>query len=258
MPGDDRGPRPRADAPDQDEHGEAAARSATRRRSTPSARSTPTSRRATTTSPRRIGAAMIGWYGTAMLCYVTPKEHLGLPEPRRRQGRRHRLQDRRPRRRPRQGPPGARRTARRRPLPRPLRVPLGGPVQPRARPGDGPRVPRRDPAEGRVQDRALLLHVRPEVLLDEDHPGHPRRGAGDGRRTSAPRWRAWRRSRRSSGGRREALRGGGGVKNLSQGEGSSARQRIRRPGHRGADVSSRLPERNATWQGAGKRRQADR
>jgi phosphomethylpyrimidine synthase len=26
-----------------------------------------------------IGAANIGWYGTAMLCYVTPKEHLGLP-----------------------------------------------------------------------------------------------------------------------------------------------------------------------------------
>ena len=31
----------------------------------------------TTTSA--IGAAQIGWYGTAMLCYVTPKEHLGLP-----------------------------------------------------------------------------------------------------------------------------------------------------------------------------------
>ena len=30
-----------------------------------------------------IGAAMIGWFGTAMLCYVTPKEHLGLPESRR-------------------------------------------------------------------------------------------------------------------------------------------------------------------------------
>ncbi|WP_439872643.1 phosphomethylpyrimidine synthase ThiC [Rhizobium leguminosarum] len=30
------------------------------------------------TSP--IGAAMIGWFGTAMLCYVTPKEHLGLPD----------------------------------------------------------------------------------------------------------------------------------------------------------------------------------
>jgi hypothetical protein len=26
-----------------------------------------------------ISEAMIGWYGTAMLCYVTPKEHLGLP-----------------------------------------------------------------------------------------------------------------------------------------------------------------------------------
>ena len=27
-----------------------------------------------------IGAAMIGWYGVALLCYVTPKEHLGLPD----------------------------------------------------------------------------------------------------------------------------------------------------------------------------------
>ena len=77
--GDDRGPRPRADAPDQGEHGPAAASCATRRRSTRWARSPPTSRPATTTSPAAIGAAMIGWYGTAMLCYVTPKEHLGLP-----------------------------------------------------------------------------------------------------------------------------------------------------------------------------------
>ncbi|MBS0505512.1 MAG: phosphomethylpyrimidine synthase ThiC, partial [Proteobacteria bacterium] len=30
--------------------------------------------------PSGIGAAMIGWYDTAMLCYVTPKEHLGLPD----------------------------------------------------------------------------------------------------------------------------------------------------------------------------------
>ncbi len=52
-----------------------------------------------------IGAAMIGWYGTAMLCYVTPKEHLGLPDRDDvKVGRRH-LQARRPRRRPRQGPP---------------------------------------------------------------------------------------------------------------------------------------------------------
>jgi len=27
-----------------------------------------------------IGAALIGWFGTALLCYVTPKEHLGLPD----------------------------------------------------------------------------------------------------------------------------------------------------------------------------------
>ena len=51
-----------------------------------------------------IGAAMIGWFGTAMLCYVTPKEHLGLPEPRGRARRHHGLQDRRARRRPGQGP----------------------------------------------------------------------------------------------------------------------------------------------------------
>src|ERR1700741_1004049 len=31
--------------------------------------------------PSAIGAAMIGWHGAAMLCYVTPKEHLGLPNP---------------------------------------------------------------------------------------------------------------------------------------------------------------------------------
>ena len=50
---------------------------------------------------------MIGWYGTAMLCYVTPKEHLGLPN-RDDVERHHRLQDRRPRRRPGQGHhPGA-------------------------------------------------------------------------------------------------------------------------------------------------------
>ena len=78
--GDDRRPRPRADAQDQGEHGPAARSIATRRRSTRSGRSPPTSRRATTTSPSAIGAAMIGWFGTAMLCYVTPKEHLGLPD----------------------------------------------------------------------------------------------------------------------------------------------------------------------------------
>jgi phosphomethylpyrimidine synthase len=116
-----------------------------------------------------IGAAMIGWYGCAMLCYVTPKEHLGLPNQEGRQGRRDRLQDRRPRRRPRQGPS-------RRAVPRQRAVS-------KARfefrwedqfnlgldPVTAARIPRRDPAAGRRQDRALLLHVRPALLLDEDH-----------------------------------------------------------------------------------------
>ena len=86
-----------------------------------------------------IGAAMIGWFGTAMLCYVTPKEHLGLPDKTGREGRGDRLQDRRPRRRPRQGPPGRPRLGRR-PLPRPVRVPLGRPVQPRHRPRNRPPI----------------------------------------------------------------------------------------------------------------------
>ena len=121
-----------------------------------------------------IGAAMIGWFGTAMLCYVTPKEHLGLPDREDvKQGviaykiAAHAADLAK-------GHPGARRLGRRA-FPRPLRVPLGGPVQPRPRSGDRARLPRRDPAEGGAQDRALLLHVRPEVLLDEDQPGHPRR-----------------------------------------------------------------------------------
>ena len=40
-----------------------------------------------------IGAAMIGWYGASMLCYVTPKEHLGLAECGRRKARSDRLQN---------------------------------------------------------------------------------------------------------------------------------------------------------------------
>ena len=98
-----------------------------------------------------IGAAVIGMHGTAMLCYVTPKEHLGPARPGRRQGRRHRLQDRRPRRRPGQGPP-RRPGVGRRPVQGPLRVPLGRPVRAVARPRHGPVVPRRDPA-GRRRPR---------------------------------------------------------------------------------------------------------
>jgi phosphomethylpyrimidine synthase len=45
-----------------------------------------------------IGATAAAYHGASMLCYVTPKEHLGLPKKRRRQAGLHRLQDRRARR----------------------------------------------------------------------------------------------------------------------------------------------------------------
>src|SRR5439155_4175159 len=62
--------------------------------------------------------------------------------------------------------------------------PLGGPVQPLAGSGHGARVPRRDAAGGGREGRPLLLDVRTEVLLDEDHAGGPRvrRPAGRGGR----------------------------------------------------------------------------
>ena len=116
---------------------------------------------------------MIGWFGTAMLCYVTPKEHLGLPNrddvkvgviTYKIAAHAADLAKGHPAAQLRDDAlsPGA------------LRVPLGGPVQPVARPRHGARLPRRDAAEGGAQGRALLLHVRPEVLLDEDHAGRAR------------------------------------------------------------------------------------
>ena len=120
-----------------------------------------------------IGAAMIGWFGTAMLCYVTPKEHLGLPDrddvkvgvvTYKLAAHAADLAKGHP------GRPAARRCA----VARPLRIPLARPVQPIARPDDGRAVPRPDPAGRRRQGRAFLLDVRPEILLDEDHAGNPR------------------------------------------------------------------------------------
>ena len=149
-----------------------------------------------------IGAAMIGWFGTAMLCYVTPKEHLGLPNrddvkvgviTYRIAAHAADLAKGHPAAQLRDDAhqPGA------------LRLPLGGPVQPLARPRHGAQLPRRDAAQGGAQGRPLLLHVRPEVLLHEDHPGRARlrrqaqrgrRGAGRGddawsiRRRRRPAW----------------------------------------------------------------------
>ena len=115
-----------------------------------------------------IGAAMIGWFGTAMLCYVTPKEHLGLPN---RDDVKagviaykiaaHAADLAK-------GHPAA--VARDDALSRgPLRVPLGGPVQPVARSRDGAELPRRDAAQGGAQARPFLLDVRAEILLHGDH-----------------------------------------------------------------------------------------
>ena len=120
-----------------------------------------------------IGAAMIGWFGTAMLCYVTPKEHLGLARQGRREGRRDRVQDRRARRRSREGP-SRRAASRRRAVESALRVPLAGPVQPEPRSRHRAAVPRRNAARAGREDRALLLDVRPAFLLDEDHAGRAR------------------------------------------------------------------------------------
>ena len=116
-----------------------------------------------------IGAAMIGWYGTAMLCYVTPKEH----RQKRRQGRHHGVQDCGARRRSRQGPSG-RADPRQRIVKSALRVSLGRPVQPRSRSRQGQGISRRDAAAGGRQARAFLLDVRAAFLLDENHPGRAR------------------------------------------------------------------------------------
>ena len=97
----------------------------------------------------------------------------GPAQPRRREGGRDHLPHRRSRCRPRQGPSGGA-AARRRHQPGALRLPLGGPVQPLARPRHRPLLPRRDAAERSAQGRSFLLHVRPQVLLHEDHPGRAR------------------------------------------------------------------------------------
>ncbi len=120
-----------------------------------------------------IGAAMIGWFGTAMLCYVTPKEHLGLPNKADvKEGiiaykiAAHAADLAK-------GHPGAQ---------------VRDNAMSKARfefrwedqfnlgldPDRARELPRRNPAQGIGQGRALLLHVRPAFLLDEDHPGRAR------------------------------------------------------------------------------------
>ncbi len=130
-----------------------------------------------------IGAAMIGWYGTAMLCYVTPKEHLGLPD---RDDVKvgvvtyklaaHAADLAK-------GHPAAQ-VPRQCPVKGPLRVPLARPVQPQPRSRHRRAISRPDAPGRRREDGPFLLHVRPEILLDADQPGSPRlrRQAEPGRR----------------------------------------------------------------------------
>ena len=128
---------------------------------------------------------MIGWFGTAMLCYVTPKEHLGLPD-------RDDVKDgviaykiaahaadlaK--------GHPGARRCATTRCRKARFEFRWDDQFNLSLDPETAREVPRRDAAGGRRQDRAFLLDVRPAILLDEDHAGRAR----------LRRRRAWPRSR---------------------------------------------------------------
>ena len=146
-----------------------------------------------------IGAAMIGWYGTAMLCYVTPKEHLGLPN-------RKDVKDGvMPTRSPPTPPIWPRATPARGVGPTPVEgaLRLPGRTSSTSRGSRyGARVPRRDlPAE--APRSPTSAPCAGEVLLDEDH-------AGGG---STRRRKAWRRRRSRSRGatqKAEEFKKGGG------------------------------------------------
>ena len=126
-----------------------------------------------------IGAALAGWHGASMLCYVTPKEHLGLPE----------VED------VRQGVIAYKIAAHAADLARHragardrddaisrARYSFNWEEQFRLSldPETAPADARRNLAPGGLQDRRLLQHVRPQVLLDADQRRHPQARRGDG------------------------------------------------------------------------------
>ena len=144
-----------------------------------------------------IGAAMIGWFGTAMLCYVTPKEHLGLPN----------------RDDVKAGVIAYRIAAHAADLAKghPAAVARDDALS-RARfefrwqdqfnlsldPDTARSYPRRDAAEGGAQARPFLLDVRAEILLHGDHPAGARlrrqaRREGAGMAEMSEKFRRWRR-----------------------------------------------------------------
>ena len=154
-----------------------------------------------------IGAAMIGWYGTAMLCYVTPKEHLGLPDKKDvKDGviaykiAAHAADLAK-------GHPGAQLRDNALSQARfefrwedQFNLSLGS--------GDGARVPRRDLTGARREGRALLFDVRAALLFDEDHSRRARlRGQSRRYGTGRDRSRHERKSGRVQAIRRQDLPG---------------------------------------------------
>jgi phosphomethylpyrimidine synthase len=117
-----------------------------------------------------IGAAMAGMYGAAMLCYVTPKEHLGLPNE----------ED------VKQGVIAYKIAAHSADIARGRKGAQDrDDALSRARfafdagPRNGSALSRRDAAPRHLQERPLLQHVWTEVLLDENHRRHPQNGDGE-------------------------------------------------------------------------------
>ena len=112
---------------------------------------------------------MIGWFGCAMLRHATPKEHLGLPD-------RNDVKvgvityksPPTPLTSPRATPPRNCATTRSRAR---GAISAGPTSSTSASIPNRKELPRRNPAEGSPQGRPLLLDVRTEILLDEDHPG---------------------------------------------------------------------------------------
>ena len=122
-----------------------------------------------------IGAAMAGWHGAAMLCYVTPKEHLGLPnEEDVKQGviaykiAAHAADVARGRKGAQDRDDALSKGT--------FRVRLERAVSIGPRPRNCSALPRRNVAAGYLQERSLLQHVWTEVLLDEDHARNSRHG----------------------------------------------------------------------------------
>ena len=200
LPGDDRRPRPRADAQDQGQHGQAAEGL---RRGTVLHAGPADHRHRARLRPHHLGHRRrddrLVRHRHALL--RDAEGALGPAQPRRRQGRASS-----PTRSPPTPPtwPRAtrRRSWRRRAIAARASSSAGRTSSTSALDPDTAReLPRRDPAQGGAQGRPLLLHVRPEVLLHEDHPGRPRlrgdaergrrrdrAGDDDGRPVRRPAW----------------------------------------------------------------------